>query len=77
MVVGQNTNAANIVCNRELNARFQLLDGKGRVQQRMIDHFGNVEILVGRHIEELSAGKSGQRREAQQRQSLTVILVFF
>jgi hypothetical protein len=43
----------------------------------MIDHFGNVEILIGRHLGELSAEKSGQRVIELWAPSLPVILGFF
>ena len=45
-MVGKNADAADIVSNRKLNSGFQISDGQRRIQERMIDHFGNVEVTV-------------------------------
>ena len=45
-MVGKNADAADIVGDRKLNPSFQIGDGQRRIQERVIDHFGNVEVTV-------------------------------
>src|SRR6185437_9167336 len=45
-IVGQNANTRHVVVARQLTACFQLVDRQDRIQQRVVDHFSDIEIRV-------------------------------
>ena len=56
-VVGQDTDACDVVSNRQCNSIFQFPVSKRRVEQRMIDHFGNRFVIIRTH--QLTSPDSG------------------
>ena len=45
-IIGQNADAGRVVAQRQRDARLQLIGGQRGVEQRVVDHLGNGQVVV-------------------------------
>ena len=63
MVIGHNADARDIVRDRQINSRLQLLHRQSWVEQRVVDHLGKVGVGVVWHFDfRVGKGVGEERR---------------